>query len=260
MSDKYLSTGEAARLCAVTPDTILKWIKSGRLPARRTGGGHFRIREDDVGGLSLGPARAVSAPASPAGRRHFQYCWEYNARDGHPLPGCVECVVYRTRAQRCYEVIKLAAATGHQRIFCKGTCEDCDYYRKVHEQDTNVLVVSDNQILTALLKREAARASFNLETTHCEYHCSALVDSFRPDYVLLDCSLGEQRTQDICAHLLEDPRLPLVRIILAARAGEFPRECDRAVFARIEKPFGIDDIAECLDGISGDADADGERG
>ncbi len=249
MGSKLFSTGQAARACAVTPDTVLKWIKAGRVPATRTVGGHWRIDEDDIAVLKAVPQSPLR-PATPApARRHFLYCWEYNSEDGEPLPGCRDCVVYRTRAQRCYEVIKVAAELGHQRIFCKGTCETCDYYKRVHAQRTNVLVVSDNQILAALLKREAQSAAFNLEITVCEYTCSALVDTFRPDYVLVDCSLGLQRTQDICAHLLQDPRIPLVRVILAAKPGEFPKECDRVVFARIFKPFGIDDIAQCLEGI-----------
>jgi excisionase family DNA binding protein len=33
-----LSTGRAAELCSVTPDTILKWIKRGRLSGVRTAG------------------------------------------------------------------------------------------------------------------------------------------------------------------------------------------------------------------------------
>ena len=38
-----LTTGQAARLCSVTPDTVLKWIKKGRLRGVRTAGGHYRI-------------------------------------------------------------------------------------------------------------------------------------------------------------------------------------------------------------------------
>jgi excisionase family DNA binding protein len=259
MKPVLLSTGQAARLCSVTPDTVLKWVKSGRLPARRTAGGHFRIARPDLEQLA-GIAVAVPAPAPPGAElprtRHFQYCWEYNSRDGRPLPGCAECLVYRARAQRCYELAALGGA-GHQRVFCRSRCEECDYYRRVHAQRTNVLVVSDNQVLTALLQREAGAAPFNLETTECEYACSALVDTFRPDFAVIDCSLGPQRTQDICAHLLADPRLPFVRIVLAARRGEFPTECDRAIFARIARPFGVSDIAACLDGVRQEPEAKG---
>ena len=43
-----LTAGKAALLCSVKPDTVLKWIKKGRLPAIRTVGGHYRVEERDV--------------------------------------------------------------------------------------------------------------------------------------------------------------------------------------------------------------------
>src|SRR3990172_4938117 len=43
-----LTTGEAARHCLVTPDTIANWIASGHLPAQRTRGGQYRIRVEDL--------------------------------------------------------------------------------------------------------------------------------------------------------------------------------------------------------------------
>ena len=48
MSSLLLTTGKAARLCSVKPDTVLKWIKKGVLPATRTIGGHYRVEEQDL--------------------------------------------------------------------------------------------------------------------------------------------------------------------------------------------------------------------
>ena len=48
MSSPLLTTGKAARLCSVKPDTVLKWIKKGVLPATRTVGGHYRVEEQDL--------------------------------------------------------------------------------------------------------------------------------------------------------------------------------------------------------------------
>jgi excisionase family DNA binding protein len=243
--DHDLSTGEAARLCSVTPDTVLKWVKSGRLPARRTIGGHYRIDPADLARVNVPPSPPTAAGSSSP---RFSYCWDYNAEGGRVRERCAECAVYRTRALRCYEVAKIFGDE-HTKFCCKESCETCDYYRRVHLQRTNVLVVTDNDVLTAVLRREGSAAPFNVETTDCEYSCSAIVDRFRPDFTVVDCSLGQQRTQDICAHLLQDPRIPLVRIILAGKAGEFPVDCDRAIFARMFSPFGVDDIAECLRGL-----------
>ena len=41
-----VSTGKAAELCSVTPDAVLKWIKTGKIQATRTAGGHYRISKE----------------------------------------------------------------------------------------------------------------------------------------------------------------------------------------------------------------------
>jgi excisionase family DNA binding protein len=43
------TTFEAAKLCHVSPLSIINWVNAGRLPAFRTPGGHRRIRRDDLG-------------------------------------------------------------------------------------------------------------------------------------------------------------------------------------------------------------------
>jgi excisionase family DNA binding protein len=259
MSHKtFLTTGQAAKLCSVTPDTVLKWIKQGLIPAHRTAGGHYRIRRQDIRQLEVHPRPANQE--SPERRRSFQYCWEYNASEESPLPACKECVVFRTRAYRCYEVIKLDSEIGHSRKFCTVSCEECDYFQRVHLQDTNVLVISDNQVMAASLNREGEGAALNLQVADCEYTCSTMVEGFRPDYAIIDCSLGLERSRDFVKHLKEDPRIPYLRVILAAQKEEFPQDCDREVFARIESPFDLKDIVECIRGVRGKGDEVEGRG
>ncbi len=43
----FFTTSEVARYCAVTNDGVLKWIKSGKLRAFSTPGGHYRISAED---------------------------------------------------------------------------------------------------------------------------------------------------------------------------------------------------------------------
>ncbi len=42
------TTFEAARICQVSPLSIINWVNAGRLPAFRTPGGHRRIRKEDL--------------------------------------------------------------------------------------------------------------------------------------------------------------------------------------------------------------------
>ena len=44
---RFFTTSEVARYCAVTNDGVLKWIKSGKLRAFSTPGGHYRVSSDD---------------------------------------------------------------------------------------------------------------------------------------------------------------------------------------------------------------------
>lgn len=245
MESKLLTTGQAAKKCSVTADTILKWIKKGRIQATRTAGGHYRIRPEDL--INLDPQREPGE--QPDLPKTFKYCWEYNNRGGTLTEECTDCIVYRTRAYRCFEVIKLAAEVGHAKYFCKQSCEECDYFNQVHKGTTNVLVVSDNEMLNASLKRAADGHPLNMEFANCEYTCSALVETFRPEYAVIDCSLGADRSREFASNLLADPRIPFVRVILAARLGEFPQNCDKEIFARLKTPYSLGDITACIDGV-----------
>ena len=48
MSKSVYTTFETAKLCHVSPLSIINWVNAGRLPAFRTPGGHRRIRRDDL--------------------------------------------------------------------------------------------------------------------------------------------------------------------------------------------------------------------
>jgi excisionase family DNA binding protein len=45
---EVFSTHEAARVCRVTPMTVIRWIEEGRIPAFKTAGGHRRILRPDL--------------------------------------------------------------------------------------------------------------------------------------------------------------------------------------------------------------------
>ncbi|MFH1574455.1 MAG: helix-turn-helix domain-containing protein [Acidobacteriota bacterium] len=245
MHGKLLTTTEAAHLCSVTPDTVLKWIRSGRLPARRTIGGHHRIHRADLEAL-IHPRDGTSRDATPS-RRRVRYCWEHHG-NGELLENCRKCAAYLMRAHRCYELAKVAPAAFHPKVFCNGGCESCSYFIEVQGQRANVLVITNDPDLTRELRSRIGEAGFNLEITDCEYSCSAILNRFRADYAIVDCNLGRQATADIVKHLMQDPRIPFVRIVLAGSAEERPGDCEMQVFARIERPWTFGDIVECIQG------------
>lgn len=53
VQDRLLTTGDVARYCQVSPVTVFRWIRSGKLKAYTTPGGHHRIRQSDFRGFLL---------------------------------------------------------------------------------------------------------------------------------------------------------------------------------------------------------------
>jgi excisionase family DNA binding protein len=64
-SDELLTVDEVAERVKVNPETVRRWIKSGRLPAVRAAGGPYRIHSTDLDRLFGAPPK-VEAPTSPA--------------------------------------------------------------------------------------------------------------------------------------------------------------------------------------------------
>jgi excisionase family DNA binding protein len=123
MEKKYLTTFQAAPLLSVTPDSILKWIKSGKLEALRTPGGHHRIARESIEALLKEDLTDTYYP-----QRVFQYCWEFNAVQDNCTERCENCVVYKTRAKYCYKMSDFPTDLGHQRQYCESSCQSCEYY------------------------------------------------------------------------------------------------------------------------------------
>ena len=79
----------------VTPDTVLKWIKKGRLAATRTAGGHYRVALPDLEPFMAGfgqkarsrPSLEMTFPPIPSqdGTKEDPEevpCWEFLSDEG----------------------------------------------------------------------------------------------------------------------------------------------------------------------------------
>jgi len=247
MSTRYLTTGQVADLLSVKSDTVLKWIRSGLLPARRTAGGHHRVNQDDLEQLNQVLNKSPKSPKSSATvkRPSIQYCWEYYSNNGLP-EDCLGCAVYNLRAQRCYEVAKQFPEAEVLKSYCKKTCEECEYYDLVHDQNINILVVTHDKQWAEDMTENADLLGITLQIADSGYSCSLLITDFRPDYAVIDCSIGPE-VRDISNNLAIDPRIPKLRIILAGNECEFPKECDKKIFARMERPAALLEISHVID-------------
>lgn len=123
-----LTTGQAARCCLVSPDTIVKWIKAENLPAQRTIGGQYRIFVDDLRAFMV--RNDMSTALLDAEFDCRPYCWEYHhvahGEGDAPVAPCSECPVYRTKALNCFELRAISV----EENWAPRDCQGCGYSRK----------------------------------------------------------------------------------------------------------------------------------
>jgi excisionase family DNA binding protein len=247
MAKEYYTTSEAARMLSVSPDTVLKWVKGGRIQSFRTPGGHCRIPRSEVTSLLPGYAdqEGSDSQASPS-PLVYQYCWNFYAEGGAINEECLGCVAYKSRARRCYEMRHVPQEFGHLKLHCESDCDDCDYYQLMVERGPTVLIVSGSNALTTDLAVQAEGRNITLGIADGDYECALMIEKLRPDYVVIDCSFGRTRTRELCRHLNNDSRIPLTRIILASKTPRIKECCDSDIFAWIRKPFSLDHLSKCI--------------
>ncbi len=251
-----LTTGQAAKLCDVTPDTILKWIRKGRLSAARTAGGHFRVDLRDLR-PHIPPGRLENASADmPACVPGKLRCWEFLSDKGVVREACKRCVVYRVRAAGCFLMASLGPEIGHARRFCQSSCHDCVYYRRVKGLATNVLVITSDQRVVERLAQEG-NETIAMRFARNAYEASAIIQDFRPAFAVVDEGLPAATESGLVDSLAGDPRVPGLRIILAVPRSRPERNRDRLKNDRIvsvmEKPFTLRQIASVVDSFPVDS-------
>ena len=245
MRRNHYTTSQAAKLLSVSADTVLKWVKAGKIVSYQTPGGHNRIPAEVVEALLPGGG---DAPLPHEIARGYDHCWDFYAGESGVRNECRECVAYKSGARRCYEMRSIPEEFGHLRLFCQTKCEDCEFYQLTHErQRRSILVVSRQENWLARLAGQASGGDLKLEFATSEYECGAVIEKFRPDFIVLDCSFGSKRTPEICRHLNEDERIPFTRIILTSRLARWTDDCAQEVCGWIEKPFTVDQLGAFIE-------------
>jgi len=245
----HLTTTEAAKLLSVSPDTVLKWVKAGKVKSHRTLGGHFRIPLSELSQIATEMPVSVDWKGLSAGPVTHQYCWEYLAAGGEIKKECRECITFRSRARRCYELKDLPGGLGCLNLMCDTDCHQCGYYKKVYGQGINVIAMAHSGNLISDIQESGATAGMDIRIVGSEYEMATLIHGFRPDYIVVDCSFGKRRTSDICGSLYADIRLPVPRIILSSKTRQIKDYCDREVFGWICKPFSVEQLRACIRGV-----------
>lgn len=239
-----LTTGEAATMCSVTPDTVLKWIKSGKIAGNRTAGGHYRINKKS---LSLFVPNIAETPpdSAPAPEDDNKIpCWEFNATGGTINERCFQCIVYTSRTKRCYVMAALGKRAGHQNLFCKTSCEKCRYFSYVNGA-LKVLIISRNWKQYKICKTAAA-CHIDIRFACCGYEVSSIVQHFNPDAVLFDDTLESGDLHELAGHLKKDPRLSKLRVLFVSRSRTRNQTLPREIDAVLSAPLSIPELKRCF--------------
>ena len=258
----WLTTGQAADLCHVERDTVLKWIKRGKLPAERTAGGHYRIARPELDRFLLERRRPEGAARKPHIQRDSTSgplrCWEYLAENGRIRDGCKRCTVYRVQAARCFELLRFGCDIGHGRLFCQGSCEDCTYYRRLMGLPTRVLVVTRRE---SQMRRLWQAGADDLEFRFARngYEAARQVGEFRPAFVVVESCDGGEDVEELLDCLAADSRSPGMRVVLATRRQAMVAEWRWPKLAGVLRGgFDADDIRDLV--AQAPVETDKERG
>jgi excisionase family DNA binding protein len=140
------STGQAARYCFVTAETILNWIHAGEIRAQRTAGGQFRILLEDL--RSFMQEKGMDTALLDEEKDVRPYCWEYHCEISSHYGDtsrevCAGCLVRRSGTLNCWELHGLLPAT--RRRFAR--CQECGYYAR-WERDEEPSVQSGRDVKT----------------------------------------------------------------------------------------------------------------
>jgi len=248
MSKKYLTTTEASNLLSVAPDTVLKWVKAGKIESYRTPGGHYRIPHNAIQAYLPTEKKPVDVKPAPINGALYKYCWEYKSETCGKNDDCSKCIVYKSKTRRCYELRELPEHFGYLKIYCETTCEDCDYYNIVKEQGFNVLIITNDKSM---------RIKFNDEDNifykfaFSEYQSSTIIESYRPDYVVIDLKIGKKKTKEICKHISEDSRIPFGRIILVSESVLDDNFGDNEIVGWLKPLFSSNQLRNFIDNLGG---------
>ena len=118
---------------------------------------------------------------------------------------------------------------------------------------TRILVVDDDpsivRIIGEMLEREDR---FEVRTASTGYDAGMTTREFRPNIILLDYMLPDVNGNVVCQRIKADPDLADTRVVIISgvvRQEEIDELMAAGADAFIPKPFQVDALIECIDGV-----------
>lgn len=113
-----------------------------------------------------------------------------------------------------------------------------------------ILVVDDEVSLTQLIKKSLQNTKiFQIETANSGFIAGAKLESFKPDFVVLDIFLGDMDGREFFDHIQDHPELNKVRVI--GITGKLSQDeiqplLDKGFSAFLQKPFNMNILKETI--------------
>jgi excisionase family DNA binding protein len=135
MSNKYLTTSQAAAFLHVSRFTILNWIKNGKLVAITTLGGHQRIPQESIATL-LAKKESAHQKINTLPKSSITPCWKAKEARDCGRHNCPECLVFKEQLSRCFLVIR---NFGTEKVQCGIDCLSCDYLTAFYPKERKII-------------------------------------------------------------------------------------------------------------------------
>jgi AmiR/NasT family two-component response regulator len=129
-------------------------------------------------------------------------------------------------------------------------CAECDYYCLVHGQKPSIIILGKNKRIIRDWDEYPEFEDYRIWFTETEYECARMIERIRPDFIVVDYALGKKYTDRLFKNILNDERMPIVRIIMTSRNKPVDYLCDSKVFGWITRPFTIKQLESCIEGVA----------
>ena len=123
-----------------------------------------------------------------------------------------------------------------------------------------VLIADDEPNIVTSIEYLMTKSGYQVAVARNGDEALALVDTFRPDLVLLDVMMPRRSGYDVCRQMRERPEWRHIKVVMLSAKGreaEVSRGLSLGADAYLTKPFSNRDlIAQVASLLGGDADAD----
>jgi PAS domain S-box-containing protein len=142
----------------------LKWIIKNGIEAFKYAGGHYRIPREKLNPYIVEDFSSISTPVN---HHQINYCWEYHSEDDELNESCRDCIIFASKAEKCFLLAGIENKNDYAQSFCKSSCKECEYFEFINTSVTNVLVITENETLKNELKESQIKYQLLFEEVPC---------------------------------------------------------------------------------------------